>query len=162
MEICSWKYNKSWLIRYIGLLSLRQRLNKKIFGFALAPIGVAPYPTSISMVMGRFATHKIRAAGVFPECPSLGYAPKFLELYIPQQLMLYCIFKIEFSEIFNIWSSLSGNFLKNFPRFPGNFINFFKIEKKIFNFVPKLVQNHKFDQKLAKFSHKTKKQSTFA
>ena len=45
-----------------------------------------------------------------------GDPPKFLEFYVPQQIMFYSIFVKKFSKIFEIRSFMSGNFFEEFPR----------------------------------------------
>ena len=86
----------------------------------------------------------------------LGGPPIFLEFYVPLPNPFYCISKKEFSEIWEIWSLMSGIFLKSCPKAPKtfrNFVNIFKIEIKTIILLFKLVRNQYIDENLAKFCH---------
>ena len=110
-------------------------------------------------------------ACVYEDCPPSSVynsheferGPKAFGVLCPPQLMFYCNFKKEFSEFSEIWSFMSGDFFRkipqNFRKISRNFLNFPKIERKPIISVPKLVQNHYIDQNLAKFSHKTARNS---
>ena len=54
----------------------------------------------------------------------------------PLPTPFYCIFVNKFSKIIKIWSFMSGIFFRkisgNLPKISGNFLNFFKIEKKYY------------------------------
>ena len=69
------------------------------------------------------------------------------------------MFKKEFSKIFETWSFISAIFIQNISRKYHEIFKTFSKSKKITIFVPKSVQNHYIDENLAKFSHKTPKNS---
>ena len=45
-----------------------------------------------------------------------GGGAKFLEFYVPPQVMFHCIFIKKFSKIFKIWSFMSGDFFRKIRR----------------------------------------------
>ena len=78
-------------------------------------------------------------------------AAKIFGVFVPLQSMFYCILKKEFSEIFKIWSFISGNFFQNLSEISQKFYEIFQLyqnRKKNIIFVSKLVQNYCIDKNL--------------
>ena len=82
-----------------------------------------------------------------------GDPPKFLEFYVPLQLMFSAFLLTHFQNFENLEFYVRHFFPKvpkNFSKRFWNFFNFIKIEKYYY-FVYKLAQNQNIDQNLAKF-----------
>ena len=84
--------------------------------------------------------------------------PLFWSFMSPTNPFLFLFY----SEIFDIWSFMSGNFFRKISeKFPEIFSTLSKSKKTII-FVTQLVQNDYIDQNLVKFFHKTQKRANFS